>query len=124
MAVLLIRTAQIRALRITPNEEFDQLLERHLRAIWPDRYEQLSSAGTRLSTACREKANDLGMWRSTDVTRLAEVMLFLGRDFDEHPELEWAREVLDGALSPSMKAAKLCAALDAWLDDRGSDHGV
>jgi hypothetical protein len=129
--VLVIRNAQLEAMRRARETQFVDRAVAHLRRTVPDRCAALGERRTRSSVAlAMRKARRYQLVGERDILRYLNVMYWLGFSFDSDPAHAWVREQLsDPRLFPtermqlvSRRALDILAARERqW--DRGASAG-
>src|SRR5215213_1636422 len=94
---------------------FEDDLTAHLRAFFPTACASLGDAGVRAEIrygAARAALH--GVVGERDLFLYLDLMFTLGRDFDDDPDLPWARELLADPTLPD-PGARLSAIIDAVI---------
>jgi len=99
--MLIIRKEQEEEFAKIALKQFEESMVVHLNQFFPEECEALGQEGT--AEAIRhglERAGRYGFVTERDLCLYMDVMFAFGRDFDEDPDLPWAKEILsDEALS-------------------------
>jgi len=124
--VITISDRQMRALNAARRRQYEDKVLRHVSFYFPEQFEKLGEQGVRdLVPLGIGKCKIYGITRECDVTDFVALMVVLGPDFDNDPELPWVSEMLEGeGLDPDAKMASLYACLPrdpalkepAWQD--------
>lgn len=116
MARIVLRDAQVEALRGTRTERFVERLEAHLRRFFPADCERLG--GPR---ALREvvhhglsRAEHHGLRSQREVCKYLDLMFAFGRDFDRDARLAWAVAIFEGH-THDLSRAKIDRLFEAGL---------
>ena len=115
---LRIGAAQMSAFEAPMRRRFEQQLVEHIRQYHPEQHSALST--DEVLEAVRygiRRAAAHGITREQDITRFVDVMMVLGRDFDDEPRLPWAKQILqDESLGePGERLGELVRAALAFL---------
>jgi hypothetical protein len=99
--MLIIRKEQEKAFAKIAVMRFEENMVIHLNQFFPEECEALGREGTGEAIHhALERAGHYGIVSERDICLYMDVMFAFGRDFDEHPDLPWAKEILnDEALS-------------------------
>lgn len=93
--MLTIRKEQYNKLQEATITGFENRMLAHLTKFFPERCEALGTEGTlgfiRYSVP---RAAKYGIVAERDVCIFADIMIVLGKDFDEDPEFPWAKNIL------------------------------
>jgi hypothetical protein len=118
VGVLVIRRAQMEALRRHALEPFQALLTWRLRTSFTAQTQALSDAALEaLVWAGIDRANGYGITAEPDVAGFVELMVCHGTDFDRDPAMPWAGEILNSPeLDDATKMASLgyCEEIFLW----------
>lgn len=123
---MMIRPAQLHALRDAALAGFERRAAAHLNKFFP---EQCAAAGDdgvlELIREGVERAASYGLRRERDVIRFLNHMYVLGRYFDVHPKYPWAQAILtDEHLAPAAKMSLLGARTRRELAEREATPGT
>lgn len=98
MRTIVLRDAQVEALRMRSSERFVTRVETHLRAFFPEECQRLREPGA-LREIVRHglaRAAHHGLRSQREVCKYLDLMFAFGRDFDRDPRLAWAVAVFEG----------------------------
>jgi len=106
--MLVMRTAQLEALRASAQQRFEERLMAHLGRIFPRPCAVLGEAGLR--HLCRDgiaRARTYGLRSERDLCKYLSLMLVFGHNFDR--EQPWAAEILQLGSAPGRRMERLYA---------------
>src|SRR2546421_12150551 len=93
-AMLIIRKAQMDALDASTGEAFRKCMLRHVIADFPARAAELGAENTRrVVETMIAKGLDYGIVSEDDLQAYLDVAVELGPEFEELPEMDWAKEI-------------------------------
>ncbi|HMB92562.1 MAG TPA: hypothetical protein VKP65_17035 [Rhodothermales bacterium] len=94
--MLVIRQEQWEAMRGAQREAFYGDLLRKMRTQHPEWCAEESDEATLdLIMWAAAKARTYGLFMAADVTRFVQFVMRYGRDFETHPQMVWARAILN-----------------------------
>src|SRR5712691_6941904 len=94
--MLVIRKAQMDTLDAYSRAAFRRRMFQHVAADFPKRAAELNPEGVqRLIEASIAKGVDYGITSEEDLQSYIDLTVELGMDFEEQPDLEWARQILE-----------------------------
>lgn len=108
-AMLTIRSEQMTAFNEHALRQFVERVLRDLRKCWPDEVAELGEKETRAWIAHGiERAGAYDIITQRGMYRYINLMMMLGPDFDDDPDLPWARPILEAPeLSETRKLDRL-----------------
>lgn len=117
--MLVIRSAQMDALARAAMEPFVENVIGHLRRVWPEETAAMGDEGLeRFVRHGMERCGLYGIETEYDVGRYCDLMLLLHPDFDDDPNLPWARDTLGAeGLDGRMKVDQLMERVEAFCQD-------
>jgi len=104
-----LREAQVLALIKAASGPFIRRLEADLRELFPERFSELGTNGTRAAIESGiEKARGYGMTREKEIAQFVGLMFMLGLEFDRDPDFLWAQRILrNSGRNPQERLAAL-----------------
>jgi hypothetical protein len=124
--VLVMRQAQMKALKNYTAQEFEARMVSHTRECWPEESERLGRENV-LASIRKGIANaaKYGVESEYDVARYLNIMYALDHDFDsEKDRFPWVKEILtDPDLNGRVKMDRLCQLTSENLDS-GTDQST
>jgi hypothetical protein len=123
--MLVIRSAQLRALRRAAWGSFEDEMWAHLQEYFPVDCELMGEAQTRkVIRHGIERADAHGLTTKGQLCRYVDLSLSLGTGFDQDPQLPWAAEILTGGGGDAMDAlhARALVHLEQVAGDSGERY--
>ncbi|MGA2987545.1 MAG: hypothetical protein ABSG32_27460 [Terriglobia bacterium] len=106
--MLTLRSAQVEAFDAAAVKDFEELMVPHLKKFFPEFFE--AAGEPKVREFIRYGVKRSGSYQITakrDVSRYIDLMVSLGRDFDQDPDLSWAGEILRTCNSADTKITVL-----------------
>lgn len=114
--MITIRKRQLTAFEAASYADFHNRLLAHLRRCFPEQCDALGDEGAReVIQQAHIQANSFGLETERDICLFTDLTMMLGRNFADHPELPWAKQILTSrSEGPTQRIERL---YDRTLDE-------
>lgn len=125
MRTIVLRQAQVEALRGSSSERFVARVEAHLREFFPHECARLGGPAALREVIGHgmERAAWHGLRSQREVCKYLDLMFAFGRDFDRDPRLAWAEPILEG-YAHDLSRSKIDRLFEQALRHPEQAHGL